>query len=86
MQVREEWNPKVVTATGVLTTANGSTSGVLCTTDGTFAISEGVASGGATVVDTVTAVAGTWYPLPFKYSNGAFIIVASGFEGTFGVS
>jgi hypothetical protein len=48
MQVREIWNPKAMSASGMLVAANGATAGVLCTTAGTFVISAGIESGGAT--------------------------------------
>lgn len=84
--VREVWNPKAVSASGTLVTPHGATAGVLCTTAGTFVISAGTASGGTTIVASITGVAGTWYPLPFKYPTGAYVTVGGGFVGTFAVS
>jgi hypothetical protein len=86
MQVREIWNPKAMSASGTLVTANGSTAGVLCTTAGTFVISAGIGSGGATLVASVTGVAGTWYPLPFKYPTGAYVTIGGSGVFTFAVS
>ena len=84
--VREVWNHKAMSSSGTLVTRGGATAGVLCTTGGTFVISEGTASGGTTIVASITGVAGTWYPLPFKYPLGAYVTIAGGFVGTFAVS
>lgn len=85
MQVREVWKAKAMSASGMLVTANGDTAGVLCTTAGTFVITEGIIAGGTTVVASITGAPGVWYPIPFKHSNGAYVTIAGGFVGTFAV-
>lgn len=36
------------------------------------------------VVNTFTPSAGTWYPLPFKYANGIYLVVGGTVAGTVG--
>lgn len=85
MQVREFWRPKQMSASGTLVTAGGSTAGFLCTTAGNVVITAGEASGGATIVASIAALAGTWYPLPFRYDTGAYATLSGGAVVTFGV-
>lgn len=83
--VREHWNYKKMSASGQLVSRNGQIAGVLCTTGGTIAISEGEVSGGTNIIATMTLAAG-WTPIPFKFPVGAYVTIGGGFVGTFAVS
>lgn len=84
MKVQEVWSPKKMSASGTVVPRGGSLAGVFCTTAGTVEISDGVDAGGTNVVASFTAVAATWYPLPFKFDRGAYATLGGGFVGTFG--
>lgn len=84
-QVREIWNHKKVSASGMLVARGGATSGFLCQTAGDVSISDGIASGGTNIITLTSCVAGTWYPCPFHYANGAYVTIANGAVVTFGV-
>jgi hypothetical protein len=82
-KVREVWRPKQMSASGTLVDRAGQISGFMCTTAGTVSITDGTTSGGATIVAPITTVAGTWYPLPFQFDNGAYANITG--VVTFGV-
>jgi hypothetical protein len=67
---------------GMLVTPGGVIERYVCTTNGTIAISEGVASGGATILATLSVVAGTTYNFGFRCPRGAYVTVSSA-VGTF---
>ena len=81
--VREIWSPKLMTASGCVVQENGALGGFFCTTGGTVQITRGVIAGGADMVPSFTAVAGTYYPLPFICNTGAYAVL--GASGTFAV-
>jgi hypothetical protein len=84
MNVREIWSPKTLTASGVIVDMDGALAGFLCTTGGTVQITAGIASGGATIVPAFTAVAGTYYPMPFRMKDGAYAVLTTA-QGVFAV-
>jgi len=82
--VKENWKARPLAASGVLTQRGGKMGGFFCTTGGTVEITAGVAAGGATIVDEFTAVAATWYPMPFDLPDGAYVTLTTA-AGTFAV-
>lgn len=85
MQVQEIFRHKLMTASGTLVGINGNVGGFLCTTSGTLQITSGIASGGSDIVKAFDVTEGSWYPIPFKFPNGAYAVLGGGAEGTFGV-
>jgi hypothetical protein len=83
--VREVWKPKRMTASGMLQERGRSIGGFFCTTGGTVQITVGETSGGADIVSQFTAVAATYYPLPFYCQDGAYVVLGGGAAGTFAV-
>lgn len=78
---------KPMSASGTIT-KNDAASKIgffLCTTGGTLAISEGEASGGATIVASLTLTAGQRVELMINTPLGAYATLGSGCVGTFGV-
>lgn len=85
-RVKELFRPNPLTASGTITKAGGEVGGFLCTssTSGTLQITDGEASGGATLVAAFPVVAGTYYKLGFYLQNGAYAVMTN-CAGTFGV-
>lgn len=82
--VREIWSPKYMTASGAIVDINGSLGGFFCSTAGNVLITAGLNAGGATIVASFPAVAGTYYPLPFKCNTGAYAALTTA-VGTFAI-
>jgi hypothetical protein len=81
--VNEITSPKVVTASGALVAAGGALCGFMPTTSGTIQL--GTTNGGSDILLATPVTAGQWVPLPFACPQGAFVTLAGGATGTFGV-
>lgn len=84
MPVQEAYQPKPMSASGVVFTGAKAIAGFLCTTSGTVQVRETSASG-AIIVNAMAATAGVWHPMPFAFGNGAYAELAGGAVGTFGI-
>jgi hypothetical protein len=88
-------NPLPITATGGRSTLNGSTSQsvkasagrltgifVASSTSGTIKLWDNTAASGTVLVNTFSATAATWYPLPFAFGTGLYITVGGTIDYT----
>jgi len=75
-----------MTASGKITDAGGKVGGFLCTssTSGTLQITDGIASGGSTVLASMSVAAGTFYELGYYAQNGLYAVLTN-CAGTFQV-
>jgi hypothetical protein len=67
-----------LTGSQLLKTGEGSVIGIFVasSSSGTIKLWDSTAASGAVVVNTFSAVAATWYPLPFYFYNGLYITIA----------
>lgn len=85
MNVVEAYNPKSISASGVVIPAAGGTlGGFFCTTGGNIQLRDGITGASPVVVSTFTVVPGQFYVLPFTFPNGCYVDIAGGAVGTFG--
>lgn len=56
--------------------------GFLCTTAGTLRIGAGADGLGTAIVDTLTIIAGGFYPMPFTVTGVSALVLAGGAVGT----
>jgi hypothetical protein len=80
MIVQESYQPRRMTASGVIFTGPGQLGGFFATAAGTVQITDADAT---SIVDAFTVTAGVFYPLPFSMGNGASCVLAAGAQGTF---
>ena len=81
-------SPIQVSSTGNIKATGGSLLGVFVetTTAGTIAIYDSATTTTTTpIVTTFTPTAATWYPLPFGFSNGCYVVVGGTLTATFGI-
>ena len=83
--IQETYSPKQMSASGVIKAGPHGMGGVFCTTGGTLMITK-LTTGGTVVVDTFTALAAVFYPLPFAFEDDSYATIGGGFVGTFAVA
>ena len=84
--VKELWRYKPMTASGTLATRDGKVGGFVCSTStsGTIEITEGEASGGASILAAMAVTAGQFVELGFLLPKGAYVTMTD-CTGTFQV-
>ncbi len=84
MKVNEVWTPKYMDASGTLTLAGGKVGGFICSssTSGTIEITDGIESGGDTIVEALPVTAGEFVELGLYLANGAYVTLTT-CTGTF---
>lgn len=50
---------------------------VASSTSGTIKLWDNTAASGTVLINTFSATAATWYPLPFRFKNGLYITIAN---------
>lgn len=81
MVVQEAYNPKPLTASGVVFAGQGNLAGFICTVSGTLTL-QNTDSSGDNVVSLLPVQAGAYYPLPITFGNGCYAALTSA-QGTF---
>lgn len=59
---------------------------VASSSSGTIKLWDNTAGSGTVLVNTFSAIAGTWYPLPFRFLTGLFITVGGTIDYTISYS
>lgn len=70
--------PKQISASTNVQPRSGALLGIFCSSSssGTVTIYDDAATGtSAKIVDTFSATAGTWYPIPACFANGCYIVL-----------
>jgi len=76
--VTESGIPTNITASTLITSAPTALVGIFvaqASATPTIKVWNNTAASGAVLVNTFTPVAGTWYPMPFKSTNGLFVTI-----------
>lgn len=78
--VREIFTPVPLSASGAIgaTGVNTEIAGLFCTTAGTVQLRDDGAANGVIKVNTFNVAAGIFYPLPFAFPNGLYVVLAGG--------
>lgn len=82
--VAEIFEPHYVVATGQVITGPGQLAGFFCSTSGTVKLWDSTTGSGTVLVDTFSAVSGTFHPMPFTFTNGLFATMTTA-TGTFAI-
>lgn len=81
-------NPKRLAASGAAWNGPGALAGIfVASTSGspTIQVFDSLAGSGAILVNTFTPVAATWYPMPFLFSVGCFVVIGGTVDCTVGI-
>ena len=74
----ESYNSKLISSatTTTIFTGSGTLGGVFCSSSssGTVTVYDGTSASDTKIVDTFTAVAGTYHTLPFAFQKGLTIV------------
>lgn len=67
-----------LSASALVKTGEGTLCGIFVasSTSGTIKLWNSLTAAAPVLVNTFSAVAGTWYPLPFKFSTGLYVTLA----------
>lgn len=88
--VKESFVPRNISASANVTPRAGSMIGIFVASASgspTIAVYDSATTGTSTIiVNTFTPAAGTFYPMPFSFSNGCYVALGGTIDCTVGVN